>query len=391
MRIRRKIQLAGLAVAMVGGVSGTAEAGDRTISTAVDAPVVTSNPDGSGIAGDVTITASGTITVEAAEAGVTVNSNNDVSNAGSIVASDANNATGILLQGGNSGTITNSGAITLTETYVIADSDSDGNLDGNLAIGTNRHAIFLQAGPTFTGDILSSGFITVEGNNSSGITLNGLLTGDLTVSSALAITGENSFGVAINGGVTGDAVITGGGAVRGQNSVGVHVNSAIGGELSVNGSWATTGYLSTTVPADQGTLDSDDLEQGGSVLLVNGNVAGGVTIEGIGVENDIDDDDDGEENEADDNVGAVLSSFGSAPVLHFQADGSNLVVGAGAEGYGLLVRGQVVANGLFNGVEATGVRIEGDGLGATATITGGVSIDNSLTANASEEIGRAHV
>ncbi len=384
MRIRRKIQLAGLAVAMVGGVSGTAEAGDRTISTAVDAPVVTSNPDGSGIAGDVTITASGTITVEAAEAGVTVNSNNDVSNAGSIVASDANNATGILLQGGNSGTITNSGAITLTETYVIADSDSDGNLDGNLAIGTNRHAIFLQAGPTFTGDILSSGFITVEGNNSSGITLNGLLTGDLTVSSALAITGENSFGVAINGGVTGDAVITGGGAVRGQNSVGVHVNSAIGGELSVNGSWATTGYLSTTVPADQGTLDPDDLEQGGSVLLVNDNVAGGVTIEGIGAENDIDDDDDGEENEADDNVGAVLSSFGSAPVLHFQADGSNLVVGAGAEGYGLLVRGQVVASGLFNGVGATGIRIEGDGLGATATITGGVSIDNSLTASASE-------
>ena len=278
MRIRRKIQLAGLAVAMVGGVSGTAEAGDRTISTAVDAPVVTSNPDGSGIAGDVTITASGTITVEAGEAGVTINSSNDVSNAGSIVSSDANNATGILLQGGNTGTVTNSGAITLTETYVIADSDSDGNLDGNLASGTNRHGIFLQAGPTFTGDILSSGFLTVEGNNSSGVTLNGLLTGDLTVRSALAITGENSYGVAINGGVTGDALVTGGGAIRGQNSVGVHVNSAVGGEVSISGSWATTGYLSTAVPTDQGTLDPDDLEQGGSVLLVNGNVAGGITI-----------------------------------------------------------------------------------------------------------------
>lgn len=384
MRIRRKIQLAGLAVALAGGVSGTAEAGDRTISTAVDAPVVTSNPDGSGVAGDVTITASGTITVEAGEAGVTVNSNNDLTNGGSIVSSDANNVTGILLQGGNSGTITNSGAITLTETYVIADSDSDGNLDGNLAIGTNRHAIFLQAGPTFTGDILSSGFLTVEGNNSSGITLNGLLTGDLTVRSALAITGEDSYGVAINGGVTGDAIITGGGAIRGQNSVGVHVNGAVGGELSINGSWAATGYLSTTVPADQGTLDPDDREQGGSVLLVNGNVAGGVTIEGIGAENDKDDDGDGEENEADDNAGAVLTSFGSAPVLHFQADGSNLVVGAGAEGYGLLMRGQIVASGLLDGVEATGIRIEGDGLGATATITGGVSIDNSLTTNASE-------
>ncbi len=369
---------------MVGGVSGTAEAGDRTISTAVDSPVVTANPDGSGVAGNITITSSGSVTADAGEAAVTVNSNNSVSNAGSILSSDANNTTGILIVGGNSGTITNTGPISLTETYTIADSDSDGNLDGNLAIGTNRHGIFLQAGPTFTGDIVSSGFITVEGNNSSGITLNGLLTGDLTVSSALAITGEDSYGVAINGGLTGDALITGGGAIRGQNSVGVHVNSAVGGEVSIHGSWATTGYLSTAVPANQTTLDPDDLEQGGSVLLVNGNVAGGITVEGIGVENDKDDDHDGEENEADDNAGAVLSSFGSAPVIHIQADGSNLVVGAGAEGYGLLLRGQVVANGLFNGVSATGVRIEGDGLGATATITGGVSVDNALNASASE-------
>lgn len=384
MRIRRKIQLAGLAVAMVGGVSGTAEAGDRTISTAVDAPVVTSNPDGSGVAGDVTITSSGTITVEAGEAGVTVNSSNDVSNAGAINANNANNATAILLQGGNTGTVTNTGSISLLEDYTITDTDSDGNFDGNLASGTNRHAIFLQAGPTFTGDILSSGFITVEGNNSSAVTLNGLLTGDLTVSSALSITGEDSFGVAINGGITGDAIITGGAAIRGQNSIGIHVNSAIGGELSVNGSWATTGYLSTTVPADQGTLDPDDLEQGGSALLVSGNVAGGITIEGTGVENDLDDDGDGTDNETDDNASAVLSSYGSAPTVHIQADGSDVVIGAGAAGYGLHSRGQIVAAGVFDGFEATGLRIEGDGLGATATITGGVSIDGAITSSAAE-------
>ncbi|ANP47314.1 autotransporter outer membrane beta-barrel domain-containing protein [Candidatus Viadribacter manganicus] len=385
MRIRRNIQLAGLAVAMVGGVSGTAEAGDRTISTGIDTPVVTSNPDGSTVAGDVTIASGGgSITVDAGETAVTLDSNNDVTNAGALNSNNANNSNAIVIQGGFAGTVTNSGSISLLEDYTITDSDSDGNLDGNLATGTNRHGIFLQAGPTFTGDIISSGFITVEGNNSSGITLNGLLTGDLTVSSALAITGENSFGVAINNGVTGDVSITGGAAVRGQNSIGVHVNSDIGGALNINGSWATTGYLSTTPPTDQSGLDADDLEQGGSVLLVNGNVAGGITIQGIGVENDLNDDGDAEDNETDDNVTAVLASYGSAPTVHVQADGSNLVVGANADGWGLQVRGQLNATGIYNGIEGTALRIEGDGLGATATINGGVAIDNSVSANSAE-------
>ena len=61
---------------------------------------------------------------------------------------NSNNMTGILLQGGDSGTITNSGTISFLEDDVLTDTDSDGNLDGNFAVGTNRHGILLQAGPT---------------------------------------------------------------------------------------------------------------------------------------------------------------------------------------------------------------------------------------------------
>ncbi|MEQ1491819.1 MAG: autotransporter outer membrane beta-barrel domain-containing protein, partial [Terricaulis sp.] len=264
----------------------------------------------------------------------------------------------------------------------ITDTDSDGNLDGNVAIGTNRHGIFLQAGPTFTGNISNSGGISVEGNNSSGITLNGLLTGNLTSTTALTVTGDNSYGVAINGGVTGNVAL-GGITVRGENSVGAHINSNVGGELSISGAWNVLGYLSTTVPANQATLDPDDLEQSRSAVLVNGNVAGGITIEGIGVENDADDDDDGTDNEADDNNTAVINMFGSAPAILVQANGSNLTVGAGAEGYGLLIRGQVNSYGLYNGIEATGVRIAGDGV-STATINGGVSVDYAIAASSNE-------
>ncbi|MCX7357731.1 MAG: autotransporter domain-containing protein [Alphaproteobacteria bacterium] len=385
MRIRRKIQLAGLAVALAGGVSGTAEAGDRSVDTGITTPLTTSNPDGSSVQGNITVTSPGSITVGAGQSAVTVNTSNSVSNAGTLTATvNANNVNGILIQGGNSGTVTNTGGISLVEDYVITDTDNDGNLDGNVAVGTNRHGIFLQAGPTFTGDIVNSGIITIEGNNSSGITLNSLLTGNLRSTGTINVVGDNSYGIAVNNGVTGNVTIAGGGQIRGQNTVGIAVNGNIGGELSVNGTWNVLGYLSTIVPSNQTTLDPDDLEQSGAALLVRANVANGITIEGIGVENDTNDDHDGDSNEADDNNTAQITVYGSAPVILIQANGSNLTVGPGTEGYGLLVRGQLVSNGLYDGISATGVRIQGDGLGATATINGGVSIDYGISTTANE-------
>lgn len=383
MRIRRKIQLAGLAVALAGGVSGAAEAGDRTVSTAIDTPLTTSNPDGSSVAGNITVASGGSITIDAGETAVTVNSSNSVTNAGIITSTmGQNNVNGILVQGGNAGTITNSATISFLEDYTLTDTDSDGDLDGNVAVGTNRHGIFLQAGPTFTGDIINAGGITIEGNNSSAITINGPLTGNVRSTAGVAVTGDNSFGIAINGNVTGNVAATGGGTVRGQNSVGVHVNGDVGGSLTISGTWNVLGYLATTIPVDQSHLDADDLEQVRAGILVNGNVANGITLAGTGVENDPDDDADGTSNEADDNFGASINVLGSAPAVHIQADGSNLTVGAGASGYGLLIRGQATSSGLFNGVGATTLRIEGDGVNTT-TIAGGVSIDNTLTANAS--------
>lgn len=385
MRIRRKIQLAGLAVALAGGVSGTAEAGDRVVSTAIDTPLTTSNPDGSGIAGDITVTTAGSITVDAGETAITVNTGHDILIDGTLGATNANNVTGISILGGNVGpnTIENSGAISILEDHTLTDTDSDGNLDGNFAIGTDRHGIFLQAGPTFTGDIINSGNIAIEGNNSSAITLNALLTGDLESTGGLSIAGDNSYGIAINGGVTGDVLVLGGMTVRGENSVGLHVNGDVGGELSIRGTFSVTGYLSPGGVGDESGLDPDDLEQSGSAILVNNSIAGGITLEGVGVENDEDDDDDGTLNEADDNAGAVINQFGEAPAMAIIADGSNITIGAGAEGYGILVRGALGSVGVFEGFESTALRIAGDGV-STTTINGGISIDNSIGANASE-------
>ena len=106
----------------------------------------------------------------------------------------------------------------------------------------------------------------------------------------------------------------------------------------------------------------------------------GILIAGIGVEDDADDDGDGEENEADDNAGANILVFGEAPALHIESNGVDaLNVGATASGYGLHVRGVLEGRGVYDDVDATGIRIEGAS-GANVNIAGGVAIDGASSA-----------
>jgi len=97
------------------------------ISTARTTPVVTSTVNG-GQPNDVRIETAGSATVTSGTA-VTVDSNNSVTNAGSITISNADNATGILVTGARTANITNSGTITIDEAYTPTDTDNDGDLD----------------------------------------------------------------------------------------------------------------------------------------------------------------------------------------------------------------------------------------------------------------------
>ncbi len=386
--------LAGLAVALVGAAARDARADDLTISTATTTPVATSNAANSS-AGDITITSAGSITITEGQTAVTVDSNNDVTNSGSISSNNVDNVIGILLQGGFAGplTITNGGSISLVESYVQTDTDNDGNLDGPVAQGTNRFAMWLQAGAPFTGDILHNGQITVEGNNSGAIRLDARVIGDFKTAngSSIIMVGANSVAVAINGGVgagvDGDVRVASTVTTRGENSVGLLVDAPITGSLRLAGAWTTTGYNAIQRPPLQSlrdALDPDDLLQSGSAVHVRHSVGGGILVEGIGVEDDPDDDGDGELNEADDNFGALLRVYGSAPVIHVEADASApLALGATASGYGLHIRGVVEAAGLHDNVEATAIRLDGLA-GSPVTTAGGIAIDNSAAAAAYE-------
>ncbi|MFO1016480.1 MAG: autotransporter domain-containing protein [Hyphomonadaceae bacterium] len=387
MRIS-KVQLAGLAVAVF-GVASNASAEDVTISTATTSPLLTSDPVAAGpvASGNITVASGGSITVTAGQSAVTLDSNNTVNNtSGSLLSNDADNTIGIRVVGGNTGSATNAGVISLLESYTMTDTDSDGDLDGAWATGTNRHGIFLQAGAQFNGDITNSGTMTVEGNNSSGITLNALLNGNLTHSGTITLTGDNGSAIAINGGVTGDVLVRGNGTIRGQNTGAVLVNGDIGGDLVINGSWSVSGYHSIGRPSSVTNLDADDLQQGGSAVAIHASVGGGVTIEGMGVEDDVDDDGDGiteSAGDTNDDLSATILTYGSAPTIAIETDGvNNIVIGTTSSGYGLHVQGTLAASGVYDNVDATAIRIAGSGA-STVSIADGITLDRLVSAGAS--------
>ena len=264
--------------------------------------------------------------------------------------------------------------------------------DDALADDFSVRRIRLGAGAAFNGDIVNSGTISIEGNNSAAIRLDAQLNGDLTSSGAMSVIGDNSSAFAILGGpsagVTGDVFLRGNVTARGTGVRGLAVEAPIGGQLRINGGWSITGYHNT-VRTTSTTLDADDLQQSGAAIDIRSSVAGGVTIEGIGVEDDLDDDGDGiAENAAtpdtNDDATAIINVFGGAPAIHVRADpGSNIALGPTVSTYGLHVRGNVGAFGVFDGVDATAIRIEGT---ATSTVTtaAGIALDGLVTAAAVE-------
>ena len=157
---------------------------------------------------DITIASGGSITpTTAGTTAVTINSNNDVINNGAISFTNLNDTVGVRILPGLTGSYTGSGSISLLEDYTRADTDSDTDtdeLDGPLAQGSNRYGILLEPGGTFTGDIridntnnvpqaqIVGGAITVEGNNSAGVSLQSDLIGSYIQNGIVTVIGTNA-------------------------------------------------------------------------------------------------------------------------------------------------------------------------------------------------------
>ena len=161
--------LAGTALAAL----ATPLAAQTTVDNTRTQTVRTSQLDG-GAGDDVKVTTNGSIELTSGS-GIIVDSDHDATNEGEIDISNSDGSSGIETTGDRQSDITNSGDITIDETYTPTDVDNDNDPDGPFAVGTDRAGIRVRG--NLTGNIVNSGDIFVEGNDSWGIAVAGTLDG----------------------------------------------------------------------------------------------------------------------------------------------------------------------------------------------------------------------
>jgi hypothetical protein len=303
----------------------------ETISTALTQPVKTSTIKG-GAPDAITIATAGSVKPTAGTA-VTMDSDHAVTNQGSIAVANANGAIGILAADGTNGAITNSGTITIDESYTATDADKDGDLDGPFATGANRFGI--RTAGVHSGAIVNSGTITVEGNDSAGIWLGGAQTGNVTHDGTTKVLGDRSVAFHAEA-VTGDIRLAGQIGAQGKDSIGAHLAGDV-----------TGGIRLAIAPKDTNATDKDE-------------------------------DDDGIEDAKEGN--ASVTAFGAAPAVAIGSASRDIVIGpaGSAATHGLVIEGAVSGQGVHPGVSATGLAI--GHRGGAVTIANGIAVSGGIEA-----------
>ncbi|UIJ46843.1 autotransporter domain-containing protein [Sphingomonas cannabina] len=355
-------------------------AAQTNVDTARTTPISTSTIK-NGTPDAINITDKGSVKPASGTA-VTVDTNHAVTNGGTIQITNSDGAIGIGANAGTGGGITNNGAITIDETYTAADADNDGDADGPFAVGGNRAGIRTQG--AYTGNIVNgtAGVITVEGNDSAGIRLGGPLTGNFTHDGKTTVIGDRSIGVdagAINGNVRLAGTVT----AQGKDAIGARFAGDISGAMVVQGTISSSGYRFPTAPTDTSKLDGDDLLQGGSALIVSGNVGGGIIFAVPPKDNSTTDNDEDKDGIEDSKEGsAAVSSQGAAPAVVIGATDRAITIGPVAgtgTGFGIIIDGTIKGDGVYSGIDGNGLVI--GGRGGAVTVAGGMGISGTVSAN----------
>ena len=126
----------------------------------------------------------------------------------------------------------------------------------------------------------------------------------------------------------------------------------------------------------------DDLRQGGSALMIEGNVTGGIILAIPPKDNSTtNNDEDGDGIEDSKEGSANVVTYGAAPAMVIGATDRAVAIGAIAgsgTGFGLQIDGSVAGNGVYAGVEGNGLQI--GGRGGAVSIAGGIGIAGSVSA-----------
>lgn len=370
---------------LLAGTAVIALASPLAAQTAIDAKrteTVRTSQLKNGAGDNVKVTKNGSVELTSGSA-IVVDSDHDATNEGKIVVTNSDGASGIATIGDRQSDIVNSGTITIDETYTPTDVDNDKDLDGPFAVGTDRAGIRVRG--DLDGNIVNSGKISVEGNDSAGIWVAGTLDGNFVHDGETTVLGDRSVGVELSG-VTGDVRLAGTVTAQGEDAVAAHFAGDLDGTLVVQGTIASTGYRSTTAPSDTSKLDADDLLQGGSAILVEGDVAKGIRFAIAPRDANKDDPDEDKDGIADDKEGnSKVTSYGAAPAVVIGASDRDIAIGAlpaTGTGFGVIVDGSITGNGVYAGVAGNGMVI--GGRGGNVTIAGGLAVNGSVAATSKD-------
>ena len=331
-------------------VATPALAADLTISAATTEPVNTAEGDGGG-AGDMTVTSAGSIDLDqlpipdgdasppVSVPAITLNSDNSVTNDGSLSVRHTTAPVAIMIEGGNAGNVTNNGSIVVEGT------------DDGLA--------------TTTDDALSTADATGILLDDAGTHTGNIVTGPGSSITAPGITGTGIF---LQSRVDGDVLLDGNTTTIGSGSVGVRTTETITGTFRNFGS------------IDSGPRDDGDGNitpaTPGSAVLIGGSVGEGILNDGPN---------------GDATLAAHIGTEGSAPALRISPDSAfadNLTVGvftdAGLTDYSFINRGEILVQGNFPAVDTTGMQIGGSG-GFTTSFTGDFLNSGSIRALATSD------
>lgn len=211
---RHRLMLSAAAAAMVAAAlvaAGAAQA-DTEISTGTSTALSTSS------AGNITVDSGGSIAIGTSNvAPVTLNSNNSVTNNGSLANGNVDNGIGVQIDTTNGSILSGSG---FTSTGII-------NLSGN---GTAKRGVWITGGHTFYGPVTLTSLTGVTSSGSAGI----------VQSSTLTLTGDSSAAFVLDQGTSvtsnillGGTGITQSGSVNSTNtgSIIVYLNGTVNGNV----------------------------------------------------------------------------------------------------------------------------------------------------------------
>lgn len=385
---RRRSALAlGASAATLAVLVPTSRALAATTVSGGSTPVATSTA-ASGSPADIEQT--GTLNVSSGPA-ITLDSSNSVTNTGTIQSQDVSGVTGILADTGSSGPLTgsisNSGTISYGESSTVTTTNSLGDVLGPFATGSDRYAIRVQGVSGLAGDIANSGTITIQGEDSAGISVEAPLTGSIVSSGAITVSGSRTFGVHTTSTVGGSVIMASGVTASGAGAQGLVVGGDVAGGVIVESTVTATGYHQTSRGATTDLLadqQANDIAQGGAAINIAGSLGTGllITAPPATISSTITDADGDGVADASETTASV-TSYGGAPALQIGAVGRDISlgeVGTGDSAYGLVIGGAVSGQGVRDGIAANAVQIGVDGGGAV-DIAGGVRVRGTVSAS----------